>query len=201
MDMAVGQALLDQVMELPSGGAPSPLASQLTAAPRPQPRAVVLKLNYAHDAMIDLILSDPGISQNEIARRMGYSASWVSQLVSSDAFQARLAERSKEIVDPVLRATVEEQFRGVLARSLDIVRQKLNREAAEVPDNLALRTLELSSRALGYGARNDTVNVNIDAGERLAALGDNLTKLLTRKRSAVLEGEFDEQPDQRSTGG
>src|SRR5450755_4533251 len=91
-----------------------------------KPVAAVAKLNYSHDGMIDLIIANRGISQNEIAKRFGYSASWVSQVMTSDAFQARLAERTLEIIDPTLRATVEQQLKGILARSMEILKIKLD---------------------------------------------------------------------------
>src|SRR5882757_8880153 len=82
----------------------------------------IQKINYTHDGMINLILANRGISQNEIARHFGYSASWVSQVMSSDAFQARLMERAAEIEDPTLRATIEEGLRGLLSRSMEILK-------------------------------------------------------------------------------
>jgi hypothetical protein len=146
--------------------------------------------------MIDIIIANPGISQNEVALRVGYSASWVSTVMQTDAFQARLAERSKEIVDPSIRASIEENFKGMLSRSMEILRHKLDRLPGDIPDNLALRTLELSSRALGFGARVLPVAIDFDMNSRLDKLGSNLTQLLRRKKaeeSSTIEGEFSEQ--------
>lgn len=146
----------------------------------------IARVKYTHDAMIDLIITNPAISQNAIAAHFGYTASWVSQIVTSDAFQVRLAERREELVDPTIRATMEERFKGLVARSLDILAEKLNRPAHQIPDNLVLRTLEINSRAAGYGANRDPVaptevNVNV----HLENLGENLVKLLQRKRADV----------------
>src|SRR5271170_3657057 len=92
-------------------------------AARPQ---AIQKVNYSHDGMINLIIAHRGISQNQIAAHFGYSASWVSQIMSSDAFQARLMERAQEIEDPTLRATVEEGLKGILARSMELLKRKLD---------------------------------------------------------------------------
>lgn len=191
MDASLGDSLVDQLLAAPMGGEPGG-GVPVDGLPRRQSSGVVQKINYSHDGMIDLILLDPGITQNEIARRLRYSVSWVSQVMCSDAFQARLAERSKEVVDPVLRASIEDQFKGLVARSLDVLRVKLAREPGDIPDNLALRTLELSSRALGYGARPPASPQEIDAVGHLARLGDNLTQLLVRKKTeaAPIEAEF-----------
>ena len=81
----------------------------------------VARVNYSHDAMIDLIIANPAISQNELAKHFGYSAAWVSRVRNSDAFLARLAERKGDIVDPSIIATVEEKIRAVADRAWDTV--------------------------------------------------------------------------------
>jgi hypothetical protein len=149
------------------------------AAPKP----AIQKVNYSHDGMINLILAHRGISQNQIAAHFGYTASWVSQVMSSDAFQAKLAERAAEIEDPTLRATVEDSLKGLVSRSMEILKEKLKAEPSAIPDNLALRTLELSTRALGYGARDHTVAVQVNVDNHLELLGGRLTELLTRKKA------------------
>lgn len=166
------------------------LFHEVTGAPPAAPsRGAIAKLSYTHDAMVDLIIANPIISQNDLAARFGYSAAWVSQVISSDAFQARLAERTKDLVDPTLRATVEDRFRGLVLRSLEILQHKLNGPANTIPDGLALRSLELSSRALGYGAKVEP-KVEINVETHLEVLGSNLEKLLTRKRAEAVEGVF-----------
>lgn len=159
------------------------------AAARAKSEAVkqpIAKVNYSHAAMIDLIIAQPGISQNEIARYFGYTPAWISQVISSDAFQSALAKRREEIVDPLMRETVETQFKALVSRSLDILQQKLNRPALEIPDNLALRTLEIASRAAGYGAKDDSDpskgNTTVEVNLHLEQLGGGLVALLQRKK-------------------
>jgi len=150
------------------------------------------KLRYTHEAMVDLIIADPGISQNELAARFGYSASWVSTIMCSDAFQAKLAERRGEIVDPQLRSNFELQLKGLMSRSMEILAAKLEAPPEYIPDQLALRTLELSTKALGYGAREQaTVQVNVT--NHLDSLGGNLVNLLRQKRreSETLDAEVE----------
>jgi hypothetical protein len=149
----------------------------------------VAKVRYTHDAMIDAIISNPAISQNQLASHFGYTAAWVSQIISSDAFQARLAERNAELVDPTIRKSVEDRFKSLVVRSLEILAEKLNRPADQIPDNLALRTAELSSRALGYGAREMGPTLTVNVGDHLESLGDNLVRLLHREKARIIEGE------------
>jgi len=76
---------------------------------------------------------------------------------------------------------MEERFRALVLRSLEIVREKLDRPAAQIPDQLVMRSLELSSRALGYGARLDQAAVQVSVENHLEILSDNLVMLLQRK--------------------
>lgn len=110
----------------------------------------IQKVRYTHDAMIDLIIANPAIAQGEIAKVFGFTQGWVSRVLGSDAFQARLAQRRDEIINPELIQTFEERLKGLAAQSLEIIQNKL--EATSNPD-LAIRALELSTKALGYGAR------------------------------------------------
>lgn len=111
---------------------------------------ILKKCRYTHDAMVDAIIANPGISEIELGEMFGYSKQWVSRLMCSDAFQARLAVRKGEIIDPRLTATVEERIRGVTMQSLDIIAQNL--EANPNMGN-ALKAFELTSKAAGYGAK------------------------------------------------
>lgn len=114
------------------------------------------RVKYSHDAMIDLVIATPGISQNNIAKHFGYTPGWVSRIFNSDAFQARLAQRKSDLVDPVLALSIDEKLRAVASRSLDIVLEKL--ELTQNPDT-AMKALEITTKALGYGARAQNVAV------------------------------------------
>lgn len=127
-------------------------------APKPAKQAIQ-KIRYSHDAMIDMIVANPWISQGELSLNFGYTEGWVSQVIASDAFQARLAERKEALVDPHLRATIEERFRGLVVRSLDILMRKLDSPMKDISDELALKAAEIAAKALGYGQRNSQVNV------------------------------------------
>lgn len=160
------------------------------SAPAPQGERAILKrgTNYSHDKMIDLILTNPGITQNELAAVFGYTPGWISQVINSDAFKAKLAERSREVIDPVVIASMEEQFQGILARGLELTRAKLDATDKEgnsvVSDNFLLRSMELSSRALGYGSKKDEGGRSDGLESKLIDLQQNLVGLLRQQRRA-----------------
>jgi hypothetical protein len=121
-------------------------------------RPVIEKLNYSHAAMIDLLVANPMISQGELARAFGYTQPWISRILRSDSFREMLAQRKAELVDPLVLQSIEQRFEALVTQSLDILEKKLSWEAQPTAD-LALKAAELGSRALGYGAKTGTLNV------------------------------------------
>lgn len=120
---------------------------------------VIAKVSYTHDAMIDLIVARPEMSQTEIANHFGFTNGWISRVINSDTFQARLASRKKELVDPGILASIDEKLKAATNRSLDIVMEKLNQPSTVVPMKTALEALDLTLKAQGYGARNNQTNI------------------------------------------
>lgn len=165
----------------------------LPVVAEPAPKPAIQKLRYSHAAMIEMICADPGIKQNELAQRFGKTASWISIIINSDAFQVKLHERMGETWGE-LTVSVQDQLKGMMVRSMEILREKLDKHSSVIPDQLALRTLELTSRAAGYGARDTTV-VNVNVTQKLDDNADQLVHLLRRKKAQVLEGEASPIPD------
>lgn len=134
-------------------------------APKQSPQLVgtdsaqnaIARVRYSHDAMIDLLIANPATSQGELAKHFGYTQAWVSRIMNSDAFLARLAQRKSDLVDPSIALTIDEKLRAVAAKSLDIVLEKLSSPVATFEQ--AMEGATLASKALGYGARQNNLNV------------------------------------------
>lgn len=162
----------------------------------------IQRVKYSHDAFIDLIIAQPGIKQGEIAKHFGYSQTWVSRVMNSDAFLARLAERKKDLVDPAIGLSIDEKLRAVASISLDKVLEKL--ELAPTMDD-ALRAMDLSAKALGYGARTANLNVQTNFVVALPAQAQNaqawaekyttLPPGLKKMQEAVEEATVRSDPD------
>ena len=155
-----------------------------TAAPA---RHGIAKVRYTHDAMIDQILANPAISQNELAATFGYTPAWVSLVMSSDAFRERLAERRGEVVDPALTASVEERFRAMTVRSLEVLQEKLSQPATAIPDNLVLKAVELGAKGLGVGG-NAPAPAPLPE-DRLERLAGRLLSLQSQIRGNTYEAQ------------
>lgn len=109
-------------------------------------------VRWHHDHVIDFMIVNPTVSQGQIARQFKFSEGWVSLMVNSDAFQARLAERKAELVDPLIVASVDLRLKAVAQVSLDKMLEKLAGPLGTT-DEFLLKSAELATKALGYGAR------------------------------------------------
>lgn len=123
----------------------------------------IAHVNYSHDAMIDLILAQPDISQGKLAEMFGYTSGWISRVIASDAFQARMDERKAQLVDPQIAKQMNERLEGLATQSLEIVSKKLE-EANSA--QYALEALGLSAKALGYGLRGNATGPATGRGRR-----------------------------------
>lgn len=109
------------------------------------PKGQLKRLTYTHDAMIDLILQEPTVTHEELAEVFSYSKNWISRVVNSDAFIARLAERKSQLIDPQIARSLNERLSGVAIQSLDIISSKLN---AEQSASFALDALGLATAGM-----------------------------------------------------
>jgi hypothetical protein len=120
----------------------NPFLEESAPPPAPKGKSEIATVRFQHDGIIDMILVNPMIDQGTIARECGYSQTWVSIIVNSSAFKERLAERKGELIDPVLRATIQEKVDGVANRALDRIIERL-----DSPMNGSIKTQDLVSIA------------------------------------------------------
>ncbi len=143
------------------------------------------KCSYTHDALIDLIIERPELDQNHLAAAFNYTPSWISNILASDAFQAKLATRRDQIIDPRLKATIEERFRALIIQSLNVLQEKLSMPL--VSDNVALRAAELGAKALGIGGNAPPPPA--PRQDRLVLIAERLVFLQSNIRERVVNGE------------
>ena len=158
------------------------------SATRPQ----IARVRYTHEAMIEEIIMRPEIHQNELAAIFGFSPAWISTVINSDAFQAKLMATKDELVNPELRLQLNERFRALSVRSVQVLMEKLSKPANEISDNLALKAAELGAKALGLGAVSPAVVV-VNSVDRLQGLASRLTGLIDK--GTVVDVEVREVPE------
>jgi hypothetical protein len=184
---------------------PSSVASESPAGVTVRPALVrpaerISGKTLSYDQLVDiLLLSPPGETQRAIAAKVGYSESWLSRIIASDAFQARLAERIEKDIEPERRevmrlrfASIEEEARGVLLMSLQKLSARLQ-DPAGVPDELVVKSAAVTSKLLGYGARDNGSNpAPINMHFHLEQLAANVRNL--NKAPSAIEGTFTAVP-------
>jgi hypothetical protein len=121
----------------------------------------IKKLDYSHQALADMVLTNPDMSRRELALVFDKSPTWIQYVIHSGAFQVFLEERRKELIDPVIRLTLEDRINTLANLSADVLMEKLSQNPVLVNDNFALRAFESTTKALGYGAR-DSGNVQVN---------------------------------------
>lgn len=146
------------------------------------------RLRYSHDAMIDLIIEQPDISQNAIAAAFGYTPAWVSVIMASDAFRERFAARRTELVDPELRESIQTRFKAIVMRSQEVLLEKLAAPAAQISDATLLKAMELGAKGAGVPGFTPAPLVAVQQqqpGEHLNQLAGRLTSLLRVQREEI----------------
>lgn len=140
------------------------------------------RVRYTHEDMIDTLITHPEIAQRELAARYGYTEGWVSNIMASDVFKARLAERRKELLDPALANTLREKFEALAHRSADRLIALLDKP--EVADNTLLKAAELGAKV---GGLMGTEGVGDPAGSRAVDHLGVLAQRLVDLRSGVYQ--------------
>lgn len=111
-----------------------------------QERKPLQKLNYSHEAMIDLILAEPSVTNKELAAIFNYGEAWISHIRKSDSFQARIAERKALLIDPRIRQNLEDRLAHVATTSIQMIQEKL--ESPDASAAMALDALGLAVTGL-----------------------------------------------------
>ena len=147
---------------------------------RPLPQGAA---GHGWERLIDAMIADPFVTQADMGARFGLSTRAVAAIWASDEFQRAYAARVEAVVDPTIRTirlSVEERFRGVAMRTLELAAERLE---ADPSDQFILRALELTTRALGYGSKEPAPASVTNVTNHLTVLGENLVGLLARKRA------------------
>lgn len=113
----------------------------------------IQRMSHTHEQIINWLLLNPEKSLRECADFFGYTQSWLSTLIHSDLFQARLRERQQEVAARVT-ATIPEKLQAVA----NIALEKLGEMVAKSEDpEFVLDAADKALHRMGYApasARN-----------------------------------------------
>lgn len=133
---------------------------------------------YTPEAMVELMVTQPTWTHLRYAKYFGRTPGWFASVLASDSFQLVLDPRRHEVSDPSLTATLEERFRALTLRSLDVITGMLDNP--KVLDATALKAAEIGIKALGLGAKKEEDDKPKEE-YNLDSLADRLTGLLKSK--------------------
>ena len=89
--------------------------------------AELKKVTEVHKRMVDHILLEPDVSNKGLAECFGYSETWISIIVNSDAFQAEL-EKRRQVHERDLSETILTKAQTLAGHSLDYLNDLFEKE-------------------------------------------------------------------------
>jgi hypothetical protein len=117
--------------------------------------AAPAKLSPTHEEIMRFVLANPGPRLvTRTAEYFGYTVAWVSTLMNSDAFRAKLATLERE-ADVAVVADIPAKLRGVAGLALDALAEEVvectKGGASIIHREFLAETADLALRRLGYG--------------------------------------------------
>lgn len=157
----------------------------------------IQKLNHRHDAIAEWLIANPDKTLGECAATFGYTQSWLSIIVNSDAFravyEAKLGEYHDERIVPL-----RDKVHGIANRAVEKLGVSL--DAATDPDFI-LDVADKMLNRLGYGAKASGGQTNIMQNNLTVihsvdseALARARERLAARHRPELIEQQTDTTP-------
>lgn len=146
-------------------------------SPRPPAGWKPMSALVWYDNIIDDILSHPGTTLKDTAKRLGRSPTTISSIVGSDLFKSRWAQR-REQFNSALDGRLTHKLGAVAEEGLDITLEILKKKRDSIPLPVLNETVKNTLDRLGYGPAPApppvVVNNNVVSAEALAKARENL---------------------------
>ncbi len=161
------------------------LTATAALSPSAPSKPTIKSLNFSHEAIIRWMLENPQRTLGECAKEFGYTQSWLSIIIHSDAFQSKYAELNGN-ADALVVADIPAKMRGIASMALEGLGDQIEMAVQErtiAPRDFLLKTSEALLKSLGYGQKQ-TVNINAHAGATTNVVDADT---LQRARAKMLE--------------
>lgn len=112
--------------------------------------AQILKVGVKHEAILNFLVVNPSVPMHVVAREFGVTQPWLSTIIHSDAFQARLKERQGQVFHHTV-LPLADKLLGLAHRAVERVADQL--ETSIDPEY----TLAVATRVLdriGYSPKS-----------------------------------------------
>jgi hypothetical protein len=153
----------------------------------------IQRVSHTHNAIMDYMLANPGVSLGEVAAHFKYSQPWLSCIIHSDAFQSLMREKQGVIFHTTV-LPIREKLHAVGHQVLDRLAERIPLE-----NDVAVlaRTSEGVLDRLGFGSKtggntyilNQTNNTQVNT---LRSELDNARALLGKVEKPVIGVVIDE---------
>ena len=139
------------------------------------------------EALLAYLKATPGASPQAIAEHFGRDRGWFLAVLASDAFQAALDPVRGEIDNPLVTATLEERFRGLVLKGMSVLQKKLDNP--EVQDFTVLKAVEIGVKGIAT-LTPKLSDPDLPTAHSVDKLALRLTEALERARQPrVLDAE------------
>lgn len=144
---------LNELLTNETGPAPKPVISS------PAPRFELQHVSHTHEAIMNFMIARPDLPLRDVAHHFGYTQAWLSTLIHSDLFQARLREKQD-----IVFAAVAQDIPAKLAALADISLEKLTAKVEESEDpRFILESTKTALASLGFGNKGGAANGTVNA--------------------------------------
>ena len=162
----------------------------------------IAKVSIKHDAILDYLLVHPAEKLGDVAVYFGMSQAWLSVIIHSDAFQAKLAEKSDECFHSSI-LPLREQLMGVAQVGVEKLGQVMENASPVTDKQFIVDTTDSILKNLGYSPKsanpqppsgNTTNNIFVVDKQTLASARQ---KMRTVPNGDLIEGQvLDKQPEE-----
>lgn len=138
-----------------------------------------------HDALIDILLVEPTLTQKEAAARLGRSEVAVSYVMGSDLWKARYEAR-RVLINETLAHAISSKLTRLAVDAIEITHEKLKLQRDKLPFEDLVDVTDKTLARLGYGAKqnNSSVVINNNAQQVVAPISaDELEAIRSKLRA------------------
>lgn len=146
-----------------------------------------------HDNIIDLLLTDPTLTQKEVAARLGRNATTINCVMASDMFKARYEAR-RLLMNETLAQAITGKLTRLAIDAIEVTHEKLKLQRDKLPFEDLVDVTDKTLSRLGYGmktAANPAVVINNNQQVVAPISADELEAIRSRLRAEqakVVEG-------------
>ena len=139
--------------------------------------AEIKRISHKHDQIMNWMITNPERKLRDCAAAFGVSQAWLSTVIHSDIFQARLAER-QERVFVAIASDIPEKLRALGHIAVEKLQDKL--ESAEDPD-FVLDAFDKVMHRLGYAPKEKAEPTAVTLNQQNLYMVDPGTLALARQ--------------------